>query len=70
MRKSAPPQYIGSKIQNDPEGKRLKRYDRARVEGGFAARSEFFLAACDALADKILGPDPANADDAQVSSAA
>lgn len=47
--------YIGTRCDKD----RRKRYDLARVMGEYEDRAAFILAACDALADKILGPMPA-----------
>lgn len=46
--------FIGTRCDSD----RVKRYNRAWVEGDFQNRSEFILAACDALAEKLLGPAP------------
>jgi hypothetical protein len=44
--------YIGTRCDRD----RRKRYDLARVMGEYEDRAAFILAACDALADQVLGP--------------
>lgn len=47
-----PDAYIGTRCDKD----RRKRYDLARVMGEYEDRAAFILAACDALADQVLGP--------------